>query len=240
MNVVSAARTSARYSCPRIARNASSGPYDDDESPSAPRPTQARKATSESLWKTLGSVGSLGLPTSEPAEAAESPSADVAPARPDPAPLRATRTPFRLPSDRRRLRARWRQSAPKRYHRRDSGPSAVRRRAARLPHWRLAARLEAVWRPPILLAQLPPPADDPAVAAILHGLLQATGASGCRLSLQLLPDGPEADYQLGPQPARARLSWSGSKRRASAATSGCSTPGRAPPPAPPRSSACAR
>lgn len=62
-----------------------------------------------------------------------------------------------------------------------------------------------VLRPPILLAQLPPPADDPAVAAILHGLLQATGASGCRLSLQLLPDGPEADYQLGPQSPTAPL-----------------------------------
>ncbi len=62
-----------------------------------------------------------------------------------------------------------------------------------------------VLRPPVLLAQLPPPADDPAVIAILHGLLQATGASGCRLSLQLLPDGPEADYQLGRQSPSAPL-----------------------------------
>ena len=62
-----------------------------------------------------------------------------------------------------------------------------------------------VWRPPVLLAPLPPSADDPAVAAILRGLLQATGATGCRLSLNLLPDGPEADYQVGPPSASAPL-----------------------------------
>ena len=33
--------------------------------PSAPRPTQARKATSESLWNTLGSLGSFGRPEEE-------------------------------------------------------------------------------------------------------------------------------------------------------------------------------
>jgi DNA-binding CsgD family transcriptional regulator len=43
------------------------------------------------------------------------------------------------------------------------------------------------------------------VAAILHGLLQATGASGCRLCLQLLPDGPEADYELGRRSSSAPL-----------------------------------
>ncbi len=52
-------------------------------------------------------------------------------------------------------------------------------------------------RPPILLAQTVPPADDPAVAAVLQGLARATGARGCVLSIQLLPDGPTATYRHG-------------------------------------------
>lgn len=62
-----------------------------------------------------------------------------------------------------------------------------------------------MWRPPILLAQSMPPADDPAVAAILHGLTRATGACGCVLSIQLLPDGPTATYRHGQDTAQAPL-----------------------------------
>ncbi len=54
-----------------------------------------------------------------------------------------------------------------------------------------------MWRPPVLVAPVLPPADDPAVAAILDGLSRATGASGCLLSLQLVPDGPSASYSFG-------------------------------------------
>jgi DNA-binding CsgD family transcriptional regulator len=57
--------------------------------------------------------------------------------------------------------------------------------------------LETVWRPPILLAPILPPPDDPAVGTILQGLSRATGASGCVLTLQLLPDGPTAKYEFG-------------------------------------------
>src|SRR5262249_48785075 len=45
------------------ARNASSGPYADEEIPSDPSPTQARKAATETRWNTPGASGSLGLPT---------------------------------------------------------------------------------------------------------------------------------------------------------------------------------
>ena len=62
-----------------------------------------------------------------------------------------------------------------------------------------------MWRPPILLAQSMPPTDDPAVAAILHGLVKATGAHGCTLSLQLLPDGPKTTYRCGQDGTRAPL-----------------------------------
>jgi DNA-binding CsgD family transcriptional regulator len=62
-----------------------------------------------------------------------------------------------------------------------------------------------VWRPPILLAPLLPPPDDPAVAAILDGLSRTTGASGCVLNLHLLPDGPEAIYRFGQPGLRPQL-----------------------------------
>ena len=55
----------------------------------------------------------------------------------------------------------------------------------------------AVWRSPVLLEPELPPADDPAVAAILGGLCRATGASGCTLSIQLLPRGPRGRYSEG-------------------------------------------
>ncbi len=42
-------RKSARCVCAPSARYASSGPYEDDESPSAPSPIQARNATREAL-----------------------------------------------------------------------------------------------------------------------------------------------------------------------------------------------
>jgi DNA-binding CsgD family transcriptional regulator len=62
-----------------------------------------------------------------------------------------------------------------------------------------------VWRPPILLAPILPPPDDPAVAAILEGLSRTTGASGCVLKLHLLPDGPEATYRFGQPGSRPQL-----------------------------------
>ncbi|MFI5165305.1 MAG: response regulator transcription factor [Thermoanaerobaculales bacterium] len=64
-------------------------------------------------------------------------------------------------------------------------------------------RLLLVWRPPILLTPTLPVSDDQAVAAILAGLSRATGASGCVLSIQLLPDGPSARYCHG-QPGGPR------------------------------------
>ncbi len=66
-----------------------------------------------------------------------------------------------------------------------------------LPAAWVAARLETVWRPPVLLAPVPPPTDDPAVGSVLRGLQQATGARACRLALRIVPDGPEAVYELG-------------------------------------------
>src|SRR3989304_3374669 len=51
---------------PRRARNATSGPYADEESPSAPRPTQARNAASEILWNKAGSVIRLAGPIRTP------------------------------------------------------------------------------------------------------------------------------------------------------------------------------
>jgi DNA-binding CsgD family transcriptional regulator len=62
-----------------------------------------------------------------------------------------------------------------------------------------------MWRPPILLAPILPPPDDPAVAAILDGLSRTTGASGCVLKLQLLPGGPEATYRFGQPGSRPQL-----------------------------------
>ena len=50
-----------------------------------------------------------------------------------------------------------------------------------------------------------PPPDDPAVAAILQGLARATGARGCVLSIQPLPNGPTATYRHGHETAQAPL-----------------------------------
>src|SRR5438132_474358 len=64
VSAVSAARKMARYWCSPSALNASSGPYADDDSPSAPRPTHARNAAREMLWKRCGSWMSFGPPRS--------------------------------------------------------------------------------------------------------------------------------------------------------------------------------
>src|SRR3990172_4418954 len=59
---VAAATKRARTVCPPRARYASSGPYEEEEIPSAPSPTQAKKAMSETLWKIFGSNRSRGAP----------------------------------------------------------------------------------------------------------------------------------------------------------------------------------
>jgi DNA-binding CsgD family transcriptional regulator len=74
-----------------------------------------------------------------------------------------------------------------------------------LRHRRLEHTLDAVWRPPILLAPILPPPDDQAVAAILDGVSRTTGASGCVLRLRLLPSGPEASYRFGQPGSRPQL-----------------------------------
>src|SRR5215468_2709452 len=53
---------SPRWVCAPSARNASSGPYADEDSPSAPRPTQAKKAASAMCWRVDALRGSSGLP----------------------------------------------------------------------------------------------------------------------------------------------------------------------------------
>src|SRR5438445_9959824 len=65
MNTVAAvaiAMNKPRWVCAPSARNASSGPYADEDSPSAPRPTQARNAASAMCWRVLALNGSSGLP----------------------------------------------------------------------------------------------------------------------------------------------------------------------------------
>jgi DNA-binding CsgD family transcriptional regulator len=59
-----------------------------------------------------------------------------------------------------------------------------------------------MWRPPVLLAPVLPAADDPAFLAILDGLGKACACVGVRLTLRLLPDGPEAVFAHG-QPSAA-------------------------------------
>ncbi len=56
-----------------------------------------------------------------------------------------------------------------------------------------------------MLAETLPPSDDPAVAAILRGLVEATRARGCVLALQIMPDGPKATYRIGHESAGPRL-----------------------------------
>ena len=63
VSTVAAATKSARTVCPPRARNASSGPYEEEEIPSAPSPTQAKKAMRETLWKIFGSKRSRGAPS---------------------------------------------------------------------------------------------------------------------------------------------------------------------------------
>src|SRR5579864_1401654 len=60
--VVASARKKRRPVCSPSWRNSSSGPYADDDSPSAPSPTHASSAISESLWKACGSRTSFGGP----------------------------------------------------------------------------------------------------------------------------------------------------------------------------------
>src|SRR5512143_2023997 len=62
VTAVIATRTIASERWVPRARNASSGPYAEDESPSAPRPTHARNATRDTRWKMWGSLTSRGLP----------------------------------------------------------------------------------------------------------------------------------------------------------------------------------
>src|SRR5688572_21316466 len=63
VSAVAAARNTARYHWPCRFLNASGGPYADEERPSAPRPTQARKATSAMRWNRPASPRSRGRPT---------------------------------------------------------------------------------------------------------------------------------------------------------------------------------
>src|SRR5438105_13838026 len=60
--VASARKTASQVCWPRFL-NASCGPYADEESPSAPSPTQARNAISEMCRKSWGSPRSRGLPS---------------------------------------------------------------------------------------------------------------------------------------------------------------------------------
>src|SRR3989337_2527808 len=60
VTTVAAATKRARTVCPPRARYASSGPYEEEEIPSAPSPTPAKKAIRETLWKSFGSTGAGG------------------------------------------------------------------------------------------------------------------------------------------------------------------------------------
>ena len=62
VSTVAAATKRARTVCPPRARYASSGPYEEEEIPSAPSPTHAKKAMRETLWKIFGSKRSRGAP----------------------------------------------------------------------------------------------------------------------------------------------------------------------------------
>ncbi len=68
MNTVAAvaiAMYSPRCVCAPSALNASSGPYADDESPSAPRPTHAMNAASAMCWRVVWLKGSSGAPITQ-------------------------------------------------------------------------------------------------------------------------------------------------------------------------------
>src|SRR5439155_26569388 len=65
MNTVAAvasAMKSPRWVCSPSARNASSGPYADDDNPSAPSPTHARNAAGAMCWRVVWLTGSSGAP----------------------------------------------------------------------------------------------------------------------------------------------------------------------------------
>src|SRR5215470_4230680 len=65
VKAVASARKGASATNGPSALNDSSGPYDEDERPSAPSPTQARNATSDTWRKTPGSSTLRGRPTSQ-------------------------------------------------------------------------------------------------------------------------------------------------------------------------------
>jgi DNA-binding CsgD family transcriptional regulator len=52
-------------------------------------------------------------------------------------------------------------------------------------------------RTPIVMAEILPPQDDPAVTAIMTGLCRATGAVACRLDIEIVPEGAAASYVSG-------------------------------------------
>jgi len=58
-----------------------------------------------------------------------------------------------------------------------------------------------VWRTPVLLAPALPPAEDPALAAILEGLCKAVGATCCELRLSVVGEAVSAVYHCGSRDA---------------------------------------
>ena len=62
VTAVASARYRPRWACGPSARKVSSGPYADEDRPSAPSPTHARKATSAIEWRVSAFIGSSGLP----------------------------------------------------------------------------------------------------------------------------------------------------------------------------------
>src|ERR1051326_2816398 len=62
VNAVAPASRIARYVCSPSWRYASSGPYAEEDNPSAPRPTQAKNAINDSLWARPESFTSRGRP----------------------------------------------------------------------------------------------------------------------------------------------------------------------------------
>lgn len=54
-----------------------------------------------------------------------------------------------------------------------------------------------MWRTPIVMADILPPQEDPAVAAIVEGMCRASGAVACHLDLEILPEGPSTSYRFG-------------------------------------------
>jgi DNA-binding CsgD family transcriptional regulator len=67
-----------------------------------------------------------------------------------------------------------------------------------------ADTIPAVWRAPILIEPTLPTPDDPAIAEILKGLVRATGAHGCALTLSG-KGGEAGHYRVGDQTGSSRL-----------------------------------